>query len=357
MERRIAMKIRFELPDAKLRQRMWEALLPPVATLSADVDLAFLAKQYQFSGGLIKNCILMAMTSSQPINNSKTILSQAALENAAILQTATISDISRLCEKLTPVKTLEEVPVGQAQRDQLRGLAKAWEWLRDEATGFNLLFNCNDITTGIKAACGFAAEIGMEVHAFDITKVSSVAEDDKVLDLVTQRRIYPMSAAFLNSGSNRFMTLFIDYQGDVAKLIDSGYDKATNLMYSEMFHQLRKNSGLFCLVTKDVKTGNVPVEFHQMIMLAHPPEEQQISHWEANLGIGVQLKDELVNLVERYPMHIPEIEFIARQARVRAIIAGRDSTGIGDVTEVITGYRGSKMAGVLFGGHSKGLIS
>jgi len=177
-----------------------------------------------------------------------------------------------------------------------------------------------------------------------------MAEDDKILDLVTQRRIYPMSAAFLNCSSGRFMTMFIDYQGDVAKLIDSGYDKATNLMYSEMFHQLRKNGGLFCLVTKDVKTGNVPVEFHQTIILSHPPQELQMRQWEENLGSGAVCDNGLVDLVERYPMHIPEIEFISRQARVRAIISGRDSAGIVDVTEVITGYRGSKMTGVLFGG-------
>jgi hypothetical protein len=350
MERRIAMKVRFELPDATLRRRMWQALLPPAAAWSEDVGLALLAERFQFSGGLIKNCILMALTSAQASDSSKTILTQAALERTATLQTATISDISRLCEKLTPVKTLDAVPVGYAQRDQLRGLARAWEWLRNEKTGFNLLFNCIDITTGIKAACGLAGEIGMDVQAFDITKVSSVADDDKVLDLITQRRIYPMAAAFLNSGSGRFMTLFIDYQGDVAKLIDSGYDKATNLMYGEMFHQLRKNSGLFCLVTKDVKTGNVPVEFHQMVTLAHPPEEMQLKQWEANLGAGSLCDDDLVDLVERYPMHLPEIEFIARQARVRGIIAGRDRAEIGDVTEVITGYRGSKKAGVLFGG-------
>jgi len=355
MERRIAMKVRFELPDAGLRQQMWQALLPPAAELSDDVDLARLAEQFQFSGGLIKNCILMAMTSAHSATGSKTVLTQAMLEQVATMQTATISDISRLCEKLGTVKTLDTVPVGHAQREQLRGLARAWQWLRNDRTGFNLLFNCNDITTGIKAACGLAAEVGMEVRAFDITRVSSMADDDKILDLVTQRRLYPMTAAFLNSGSARFMTLFIDYQGDVAKVIDSGYDKATNLMYGEMFHQMRNNGGLFCLVTKDVKTGSVPVEFHQMITLAYPPEELQMKQWEATLGGGAVGDDDLVDLVERYPMHIPEIEFISRQARVRAIIAGRESAGIRDVTEVIAGYRGSKKTGVLFGGHTKGI--
>jgi len=350
MERRIGMKILFELPNADHRLRMWKALLPPAAVLSPDVDLAVLAERFHFTGGLIKNSIFMAMSASSNIHNSSTKLTQAALEHAATLQTATISDISRMCEKLSPIKTLDAAPLGRSQRDQLRGLAKAWDWLRNEEMGFNLLFNCNDITTGIKAACGLAAEIGLTVHAFDITKVSSLAEDDKILDMVTQRRIYPMTAAFLNAASGRSMTIFIDYLGDVSRLIDSGYDKATNIMYSEMFHQLRKNKGLFCLVTKDIKTGNVPIEFHQLITLAYPPEELQMQHWEKNLGTGVLRDDALVDLVERFPMHISEIEFISQQARVRAIVSGKTIPEINDVNHVITGYRGSKGTSVLFGG-------
>jgi len=355
MERRISMKVKFELPDAGLRLRMWKALLPPTVQLNTDVDLETLAERFHFTGGLIKNSIFMAMTSSSLSGEPDSHLTQSALEHAATLQTATISDISRICEKLEPVISLNDVPVGHSQREQLRGLARAWEWLRSEETGFNLLFNCNDIATGIKAAGGLAAETGMTVHAFDISKVSSVADDDKVLDMVSQRRIYPMTAAFKHAASTKSMTMFIDYQGDIAKLIDTGYGNATNLMYTEMFHQLRQNKGLFCLVTKDVKTGNVPVEFHQMVSLAYPPEELQMRQWEEFLGGGGISDDDLVDLVERYPMHLPEIEFISRQARVRAIIDGRERATIRDVNEVIAGYRGSKMSRVLFGGHSKGV--
>lgn len=349
MERRLAMKVKFELPETQLREQMWRTLLPPVVALSPDVNLKVLAERFPFSGGLIKNSILMAMTAAVSIENGMVTLTQKALEHAATLQTATMNDMSRLCEKLPPLLSMEAVPVSRQQRDQLHGLAKAWQWLRREETGFNLLFNCSDITTGIKAACGLAAEIGIEVQAFDIARVSSVAEDDKVLDMVSQRRLHPMVAAFLNSSACRTMTLFIDYNGDVARLIDSGYDKATNLMYGEMFHQLRKNKGLFCLVTRDIKSGLVPVEFHQMITLAHPPEELQMRHWEENLGCGAISDDDLVDLVERYPMHLSEIGFISRQAKVRAIISGREHTSVIDVTEVICGYRGIKKAGVLFG--------
>jgi hypothetical protein len=350
MERRLNMKVQIELPDAALRLQMWQALLPPDVRLSPDVDLKVLADRFPFTGGLIKNSILMAMTLSLTQDSKGKVLSHSNLEHAATLQTATFSDIHRICEKLPPMKSLEEAPLGRQQRDQLRGLARAWDWLHREEMGLNLLFNCNDITTGIKAAFGLAAEIGIDVHAYDIAKVSSLAEDEKVLDMVTQRRIAPMTAAFINNATGRTLTLFIDYLGDISQLINTEFEKTTNIIYGEMFHQLRKNKGLFCLVTKGLKTGSIPVEFHQMITLSYPPEELQMRHWEQNLGCGSLSDDELVDLVERYPMHLSEIDFMSRQAKVRAIISGRDHTSIVDVTEVISTCRGIKQPKILFGG-------
>ena len=346
------MKILFELPTTELRLQMWQALLPPATKLDPSVDLSELAERFHFTGGLIKNSILMAITASASSGEPYTKLTQTALEHAATLQTATISDVRRICEELKPVRSLELIPLGQSQREQLRGLAKAWQWLQQEKIGLNLLFDCTDIETGITAACGLAAEADMPVHAFDFNRVSSIAEENKILDMVTQRRIYPMTASFLHAASYRSMTMFIDYQGEVAHAIDESTEKLTNFMYGEMLSHLRRNKGLFCLVTKNIRTGNVPVEFHQKITLAYPPEELQMRQWEEHLGVGAISDDALVGLVERYPMHIAEIEFIARQVKVCAIMSGRTVPLLEDATHVISSYRGSKGRAVLFGGRT-----
>jgi SpoVK/Ycf46/Vps4 family AAA+-type ATPase len=39
MERRFAVKVYFHLPDADLRYKLWQALLPKFVTLAPDVDL------------------------------------------------------------------------------------------------------------------------------------------------------------------------------------------------------------------------------------------------------------------------------------------------------------------------------
>jgi len=55
MDRRLAMKVFFPLPDAEMRYRMWQSLLPAFVKLAPDVDLRSMAERYVFSGGLIKN--------------------------------------------------------------------------------------------------------------------------------------------------------------------------------------------------------------------------------------------------------------------------------------------------------------
>jgi ATP-dependent 26S proteasome regulatory subunit len=52
--------VEFPFPDADLRERIWKGLVPPGAPLSADVNFGFLARQFELSGGNIRNVALAA---------------------------------------------------------------------------------------------------------------------------------------------------------------------------------------------------------------------------------------------------------------------------------------------------------
>ena len=53
------------------RERIWRQMFPPEAPLAADVDLLFLARQFELAGGDIRNVVLdaayAAATASAPI--------------------------------------------------------------------------------------------------------------------------------------------------------------------------------------------------------------------------------------------------------------------------------------------------
>ena len=56
--RRINYVVHFTLPDAKLRKEIWQKMYPKETPISEDVDFDFLARQFEISGGSIKNIVI-----------------------------------------------------------------------------------------------------------------------------------------------------------------------------------------------------------------------------------------------------------------------------------------------------------
>ncbi len=60
LKRRIGFRVTFPHPDAALRARIWQTLIPGRAPVGADVDFAALGRQFDIAGGNIKNAVLRA---------------------------------------------------------------------------------------------------------------------------------------------------------------------------------------------------------------------------------------------------------------------------------------------------------
>jgi hypothetical protein len=58
--RRMHFVVQFPLPDPASRERLWQRMLPAAAPRAADLDIGFLARQFEFSGGDIRNIALDA---------------------------------------------------------------------------------------------------------------------------------------------------------------------------------------------------------------------------------------------------------------------------------------------------------
>jgi len=58
--RRMHYVVRFPLPDAADRERLWRGMFPPQTPLAADIDFEFVSTQFSFTGGDIKNVALDA---------------------------------------------------------------------------------------------------------------------------------------------------------------------------------------------------------------------------------------------------------------------------------------------------------
>jgi ATPase family protein associated with various cellular activities (AAA)/winged helix domain-containing protein len=58
--RRMHYVVEFPRPDAPLREKLWQKILPPEVPLGSDVDFPFLARQFELAGGDIKTVALDA---------------------------------------------------------------------------------------------------------------------------------------------------------------------------------------------------------------------------------------------------------------------------------------------------------
>jgi hypothetical protein len=72
--RRMQFVIEFPIPDARSRERIWRAMFAPSAPLDADVDFAYLARQFEFTGADIRNIVMEAAYQAAQQGDSITLL-------------------------------------------------------------------------------------------------------------------------------------------------------------------------------------------------------------------------------------------------------------------------------------------
>ena len=178
MERRLAMKIHFPLPNAEQRLKIWQALLPDFVKLAPDVDLNSLNNRYPFSGGLIKNTIFLAANSAAPDTNGNHVITWQILEQVADLQTKQMTENNKFCKTYRPANKIDSLPLADRQRTELKNIAKAFQYSQKNQSGLNILISGTNIETGIHAAAALAAECGMKVKAFKYGDMDTLTKDD-----------------------------------------------------------------------------------------------------------------------------------------------------------------------------------
>ncbi len=95
----------------------------------------------------------------------------------------------------------------------------------------------------------------------------------------------------------------------------------------------------------------LPPEFTCSLRINYPAEELQIRHWENILRDSDQDNNQILDLVDRYPMHLREIDLVARQAKVAAMLDNKagSSLTLDEIYKAIRRIRKETAIPVLFG--------
>lgn len=136
LERRISLSVKFDMPDAVHRLRIWESHLPPTLQLADDVALWPLAVEFELTGGLIKNAVFQALACA--VSRAK--------EKQTESEDATGTDESILAKKVIVCMA----DLREACRLQARGNIKRSELFSEEQVdgGLDLIIT----TTRVRAS-------------------------------------------------------------------------------------------------------------------------------------------------------------------------------------------------------------
>jgi ATP-dependent 26S proteasome regulatory subunit len=85
LERRLSLKVKFELPPKELRLKIWQSHIPDKVKVAEGVDFEMLSAKYDFSGGNIKNAVLNAFR-KMAARNSDTLALEDLIFGANVEQ-------------------------------------------------------------------------------------------------------------------------------------------------------------------------------------------------------------------------------------------------------------------------------
>ncbi len=352
LDRRISMKVPFILPDEGPRTEIWKALVPPKVTIASDVDFREFAKKYVFTGGLIKNTIFMAINNTLKKNGKANVtVNSEMIHKAAAYQAQSMFAQNGMGEIYLPETEMEELGIKNQDRSKLMELGSVYHRLRRENLGLSCVLNVSDIQTGIDCVDAVAARCNARVRRFSLSDVTSEQcyNGNRIRDPFTQKEMTVLDYAFEVRTGYEIITLFIDHEGVFGDFSSFKDTQSQFQSRSKFLERLRTFQGMLFVVTTSPETF-LPPEFACSLHINYPAEELQIRHWENILRDSDQDNNQILDLVERYPMHLREIDLVARQAKVAAMLDNQaGGLTLDEIYKAIRRIRKETAIPVLFG--------
>lgn len=353
LDRRISLKIPFTLPGDKERLAVWQALLPTGMKYGDDVDLLALASKYHFTGGLIKNSLLMAAGNAMVKAGKRPneiILSASEIHKAARHQAKSMFDLGAVGKLSSPKMTLADLNIRRADLEQLEAIARLVPEIHQNKEGFCGLISVGNSKVGIECVDAVASESGLMVRQFAMSDLfnEKISADDCPLDPFTQQRISLLEYVFAERPGQQEVIILVDDSHLLKDFLGEYREKAKALPDWRRLRKLMRDfRGILFVVTDPLRKLQVPIEFACHFSLNYPAEDSQIRSWQDYFP---HLNDlELVELIEQFPMHIQEIGLVARQTMIMTRLEGFKHAELSDIITMAKRLRGVKTMPFLFG--------
>ncbi|MFC1580076.1 ATP-binding protein [Thermodesulfobacteriota bacterium] len=353
LDRRITMKVLFDLPDTEQRKNIWEALLPRNIVVTEDVNFHDLARRYIFTGGLIKNVLFMAITNASPKSGTnEVVLTLQEIEKAAEYQAQSMFGLTKFEKVYRPNKSFSQLPIRNADKQKLQRISSAGKMIAEKDVGMKIVIGCSDINTGVDCVNAVANECGLEVSSYYLADLFSAKNtSDDLFDPFTQQKMTPLDWAFRQSPGRRSLKLLIDNMSIFKLHLKAMREGRPFQEYFVSFlDKIKFFNEMLYIVTPPVREIIQMGVFHHYMEIGFPPEEAQIQRWEKYLGSNQGIENRIVKIVEQYPLYMNEIDTIAQRAKLMSMIDNnQEVVDIDEICHLAKKFRARTHVPLLFG--------
>ena len=298
LDRRVLYRVVFEPPSVSLRRRIWEVHLPDGVPLADDVDLGLLSRMFEFTGGYIKNAVLVAVNRALTRPERPARLNHQDLEIAARSQLR--ARLNEYAERhMTKLRLTDLVlpPETEAQVHEIVAAARSrsivfQEWgfgdKLSKGKGLSALFDGEPGTGKTLCAEILAAELGLTLYRIQVANVVSkyIGETEKALTRV-----------FKEADQSHCLLLFDEADSLFSKRTDvkSVQDKYANMEINVLLQLMERYDGLVVLTT-NLKKG-IDKAFERRLTFKvnfpFPEPEQREDIWSHLLPDRAPVDDDL----------------------------------------------------------------
>ena len=286
LERRIIQTLHFEVPDSELRRQIWEVHLPPEVPLEGDIDLEHLANTYDFSGGTIKNAILVAVNRAIARNPGEPHLTMELLTEGCVSQltygledfTIRTSTHLKLSDVVLPDEARRKVGEMIAAVKNRSTVLNHWGFGKRLVTGKGItaLFDGPPGTGKTLTAEIIASEFDRPLYRVNIPEVVSkwVGETEKHIKAIFQQARISHAMLLFDEADSLFSARITETQ--------TATDRYANMEVNLLLQEIERFTGI-CILTTNFY-GSLDralirrIQFR--VTFAEPDEVQRAKIWE-----------------------------------------------------------------------------
>ena len=328
LDRRLILKLDFDLPDSTARKAIWDRHLPETLPLADDINTTELAMKFAFSGGYIKNAVILACQ-RLALGKGRKITQKDLLDSA---QTQRTSQLERLTERVVPSTKMENVILNDEQKTAIEDIIFEF---RNKSRIFND-FGFKEIVPYGKATIALfhgpsgsgktmAAEAICHELGLNLLNVSPSHLVSKFVGESSRN----ISELFKKAQAEEAALLFDECEGLFASRSDGshnpGVERDNNQQIVTLLRAIERFDGLIILTSNHVVGNNMDSAFARRIRhhvaFSAPDENLRTEIWRKHFPASAPLDKNIdfKSLAEDYEFSGGTIKQIALKAAFKAV--------------------------------------